>query len=70
MKKSLKHIARLHCSNWFNGKCIGCMPELGKKGLNFSIDSNFAGKECVVDKDDCHYFNNVVIPGLINEEKA
>ncbi len=57
-------MARQNCSNWFSGKCLGCMPKLDENGLNFRIDGDFAGKDCIVDEKRCDFFEKIVIPGI------
>ena len=56
-------MARTHCANWDNGKCIGCMIKTKDSSLIFNISSKFANKSCQVDKK-CKYFDKIVIPGI------
>ncbi len=64
--------AQLSCANWNTGKCCGVMLKLKqrrKAGFKYYIhqvlDTELAGKDCVVDKG-CAYFNNFVLPELVD----
>lgn len=63
MKNYGKSDARLHCANWNNGKCLGCMMSSKNGVLMVEIDSKLADKECIV-TDGCDYFDRVVVPGI------
>jgi len=63
MKNYAKSDARLHCANWNNGKCLGCMMRSKNKSLMLKIDSKLAGKDCIV-TEGCDYFDKVVVPGI------
>ena len=57
-------IARKHCANWNNGKCLGCMFKREDDKLYIHVDKDFAGKPCVVD-EGCQYFDEIVLKGKI-----
>jgi hypothetical protein len=63
MKTPIRQIARRHCANFNLGICLGAMFKHVDSKLTCSIDSKYAGKDCIVEKG-CVYFEQIVIPGL------
>ena len=60
-------IANKHCANWDKGKCLGVIMVHKDNILVQYIDKKLASKNCFAG-DDCDYYNNVVIPGLIKKK--
>jgi|TARA_R100001198_G_C5197755_1_gene187990 hypothetical protein len=62
MKKQ-ESLARRECANYNNGNCLGIMFSREDGKLTTKIDGKFAGKKCIVDTNNCSYFNQIVIKG-------
>ncbi len=64
----LRNIARHHCANWNVGKCLGCvLKEIDDRVVQV-VDSELAGKDCIVE-EGCSYFDEFVIPGITDERQ-
>ena len=61
-------LAKQHCANFGHGSdygiCIGAMMYRHNDTLITVLDRGFAGKECIVSKDKCKYFESIVKPGI------
>jgi hypothetical protein len=66
--RSKWRVAQKLCANWSAGNCLGCMIKYEKKykKLTMRIDSELAGKPCVLKQNkECQYFDNIVIRGIV-----
>jgi len=63
-----KTLARQYCANFGQGSdygiCMGAMMYRHNDILITVLDRDFAGKECIVNKDKCKYFESIVKPGI------
>ena len=68
MNKEKLRKAQLECANWSLGNCLGCeiyidrgyLKKNGSVPILQSIDSDKAGKPCIVEKG-CRYFDRFVV---------
>ena len=67
-----RSVARGHCANFSNDRCLGVMirtekykssPNVTRTRLYQWLDEKKAGGKCTIDKG-CDYFNYIVTPGL------
>ena len=60
----IKSKARQYCANYNTGKCLGIMFTRIDGKLTIIADKNFVGKDCIVEKGNCAYFNNIVLKSV------
>jgi|TARA_R100000234_G_C4975249_1_gene168161 hypothetical protein len=63
MKKQ-ESLARKECANYTNGNCLGVMFSRKGNKLTSRIDGKYAGKKCIVDTNNCSYFNQIVVRAM------
>jgi hypothetical protein len=66
----IKSKARQHCANYNTGKCLGIMFTRIDGKLTVVADKNFVGKDCIVEKGNCSYFNNIVLKSVSRNKHA
>ena len=60
----IKSRARQYCANYNTGKWLGIMFTRIDGKLTIIADKNFVGKDCIVEKGNCAYFNNIVLKSV------